>query len=351
MKQKQEITRRSFVKAAGGALAAGAALGGVPAIGALGANEKIGLGFIGVGGRGQHHLNQFARMDDVEIIAVADAQRDKRQQAARLVKDKKVAQFEDFRKLLERKDVDAVVVSTPGHWHAIPTILACQAEKDVYVEKPLGHNIKEGRAMVEAARKYDRVVQHGTQQRSGPTWIEAVEMIRSGELGKVNLVRTWNCWDINGMGGNIGNPPDSDPPEGVDYDLWLGPAPKRPFNPRRFDFSFYFFWDYSGGMLSAWGVHLFDVVMWAMGPTLLSVTTTGGKLVHKDMRDTPDTASVLFECPEYVFTYEMRHGNGNPPWGGMDPRHRVLWHERLDLDQPTGLHAVPRERPRQSKEG
>jgi predicted dehydrogenase len=104
----------------------------------------------------------------------------------------------------------------------------------------------------------------------------------------------------------------------LDYDLWLGPAPKRPFNPRHYDFYFYYFWDYSGGMLSAWGVHLFDVVLWAMGPTIKSVTTTGGKLIFNDVRETPDTAGVLFDCPDYVFTYEVRHGNGTPPWGGMD---------------------------------
>jgi len=318
MPSNQSMTRRDFVRAAGSVLAAGAALKGAPAVGALGANEKVNLGFIGVGGRGQFHVRQFSRMSDVNIVAVADVSETKRNAAASIVKNRKVLKFKDFRRLLERKDIDAVVVATPDHWHVIPTILACQAGKDVYVEKPLGHNIKEGRAAVRAARKYNRVVQVGLQQRSGPHWIEAINVIRSGKLGKINLVRTWNCWDIRSNGGDMDNPPDSDPPPGVDYDMWLGPAPKRPFNPRRFDFYFYFFWDYSGGMVSAWGVHLFDIVLWAMGPKILSVTTTGGKFVHKDMRDTPDTASVLFECPEYVLTYEMRHGNGNPPWGGMD---------------------------------
>jgi predicted dehydrogenase len=116
----------------------------------------------------------------------------------------------------------------------------------------------------------------------------------------------------------MGNPPDTAPPPGLDYDQWLGPAPKRPFNPRHYDFYFYYFWAYSGGMLSAWGVHLFDVVTWAMGPTIKSVTTTGGKFVFNDARETPDTAAVLFECPDYVFTYEVRHGNGKPPFGEMD---------------------------------
>ena len=319
MHGKSAMTRRSFIKAAGGALAAGAALKGAPAIGGIGANEKIGLGFIGVGARGTDHLRGFMKMDDVNIVAVADCSRSKRDAAVAKVKNSKVQAFEDYRKLLDLKDVDAVVVATPDHWHVIPSIHACQAGKDVYVEKPIGQNVREGRALVKAARKYDRVVQLGVQQRSGPTWIEAVDMIKSGKLGKVSLVRTWNCWDLKSIHADMGNPPDQPtPPAGVDYDLWLGPAPKRPFNPRHFDFYFYYFWNYSGGMLSAWGVHLFDVVTWAMGPTINSVTTIGGKLVFKDARDTPDTAAILFECPNYVFTYEVRHGNGKDPFGGMD---------------------------------
>jgi predicted dehydrogenase len=316
MNELLRITRRDFVKKTGETLAVGAALGALPAIGVQGANEKINLGFIGLGGRGYDHLRQFLQMNDVNIVALADASEEKRNRAQKAAAGAR--QFKDYRQLLELKDVDAVVVSTPDHWHAIPTILACQAGKDVYVEKPLGHNIKEGRAMVQAARKYKRVVQLGTQQRSGPHWIEAVQRIKSGELGKVSLVRTWNCWDLRSIHANMGNPPDTAPPPGLDYDQWLGPAPKRPFNPRHYDFYFYYFWAYSGGMLSAWGVHLFDVVTWAMGPTIKSVTTTGGKFVFNDARETPDTAAVLFECPDYVFTYEVRHGNGKPPFGEMD---------------------------------
>jgi predicted dehydrogenase len=310
------ITRRSFIAATGKTLGVAAALGAGPAVNVLGANEKIRLGFIGVGGRGSFHVKEFSEMNDVEIVAVADAAQAKRDRVKAALPHIKLCP--DYRQLLELKEVDAVVIATPDHWHAIPTLLACQAGKDVYVEKPLGHDIKEGRAMVAAARKYQRVVQLGTQQRSGPHWIEAVELIRSGQLGKVSLVRTWNCWDVKSIHADMGNPPDGDPPAGLDYDQWLGPAPKRPFNPRHYDFYFYYFWDYSGGMMSAWGVHLFDVVTWAMGPTINAVTTTGGKFVFQDARETPDTAAVLFECPGYVWTYEVRHGNGNPPWGGMD---------------------------------
>ena len=316
MKETKVITRREFVKRTGETLAVGAAWSAMPALNVRGANEKINLGFIGVGGRGFDHFNQFLAIKDVNVVAAADVSEAKRDRAK--AKAPGVRVFNDFRQLLELKEVDAVVVATPDHWHAIPTLLACQAGKDVYVEKPIGHNIKEGRAMVQAARKYDRVVQLGTQQRSGPHWAEAVQRIKSGELGKVSLVRAWNCWDIKSVHADMGNPPDAPTPAGLDYDMWLGPAPKRPFNPRHTDFYFYYFWNYSGGMLSAWGVHLFDIVTWAMGPTIKSVTTTGGKFVFQDVRETPDTAAVLFECPDYLFTYEVRHGNGKPPFGEMD---------------------------------
>jgi predicted dehydrogenase len=138
------------------------------------------------------------------------------------------------------------------------------------------------------------------------------------------------------MGGNIGNPPDGDPPPGVDYDMWLGPAPKRRFNPARFHFGFYFFWDYSGGMISAWGVHLFDVVAWALGHEILSVNTTGGKLVHDDLRETPDTADVAFECPGYTLAYTMRHGNGFPYYGELD--HGIDFHGTTGTLRINRLH-------------
>jgi predicted dehydrogenase len=322
MTERREVSRRSFIQqTAGSTLAACLASGAAPALGAIGANERINLGFIATGDRNSFHISQFKDMPDVGIVALCDVDRSHLEKAAASL-DGKPAQFEDFRKVLEMKEVDAVVVAPPEHWHAIPTIMACQAGKDVYVEKPLGHNIKEGRAIVDAAKKYNRIVAIGTQQRSGPHWIEAVEIIKSGKLGKISAVRCFNQWGINSMGGKgmqgIGNPPDSDPPEGVNYDRWLGPAPKRRFNPNRFHFYFYFFWDYSGGMVSAWGVHLHDIVLWAMGYDIRAVTCTGGNYVFKDNRETPDTAEVIWECPNYTFTYSVRHGNGRAVTGDMD---------------------------------
>ena len=315
---KGRLTRRKFLaRSSSGALVA--SLGAFPAIQALEAPQKVRLGFIGTGGRGQHHIQEFkTRMaDEIEIVALCDVDKSHLDAAAGIVGGS-VRKESDFRKVLDSKDVDAVVIATPDHWHAIPAVLACQAKKDVYVEKPLGHDIREGRLIADAAKKEGRVVTIGTQQRSAPHFIEAVRRIKAGEIGKVSFVHAWNAWSTTEMGGNIGNPPDSDPPAGVDYDTWLGPAPARKFNSNRFHFSFYFFWDYSGGMVSGWGVHLFDVVAWAMGPEILSVSSTGGKFVHQDMRDTPDTAEACFECPGYTLTYTMRHGNGFSPYGNMD---------------------------------
>ena len=296
------------------------------AAGAVGANDRIGLGFIGTGGRGGFHLDQFLSMPDVSVRAVCDVDAKRREAAAKRAGGE-VLKAKEYEKVLDSKDVDAVVVATPGHWHAIPTIKACLAGKDVYVEKPIGHNIREGRLIVNAAEKNKRIVMIGLQQRSGPHFAEAVKRIRDGEIGKVSFVHVWNAWGLNGMGSKgeagIGNPPDGDPPPWVDYDRWLGPAPKRPFNPLRFHFYFYFFWDYSGGMISAWGVHLFDIVLWAMGPEIKSVTTGGGKFIFKDARETPDTAEVVFECPGYTMSYSMRHANAYPYNGRMD--HGILF--------------------------
>ncbi|MBN1422747.1 MAG: Gfo/Idh/MocA family oxidoreductase [Planctomycetes bacterium] len=315
----EAFSRRSFLKGtAGGALAA--TLAGSSAR-VLGANERIRLGYIGTGGRGGFHLGQFGSMPDVENVAVCDVDRGHLEGAAKRAGPRAKA-FADFRKLIDLKDVDAVVVSPPDHWHAIPTIRACQAAKDVYVEKPIGHNIREGRAIADAAEKNDRIVVIGVQQRSGPHWIDAIAKIRKGDIGKVTLVHVWNSWSLGEMGGGggqgIGNPPDGPEPEGVDYDMWLGPAPKRAFNPARFHFTFYFHWDYAGGMVSDWGVHLFDVVLWAMGDEVLSAATAGGKHFFKDARETPDTVATTFECPGYTMVYTMRHANGLDPHGGMD---------------------------------
>jgi len=274
--------------------------------GAIGANEKIRMGWIGCGSRGRQLLREFREQSDVQVIAGCDVNR------PRLERFKKEAEtnidlYSDFRKLLERKDLDAVVVATNGHWHCLPTIHACQTGKDVYVEKPLAWSIGEGRMMVQAARKYDRIVMVGTQQRSMPHYQEAIDFIQSGQLGAISEVRAWNLENLAPAG--FGNPSDCDPPEGLDWDFWLGPAPKVPFNPNRLS-RHYWFWDYGGGWQSEWAVHMNDVTHWAMGVKApLSAAASGGNFACKDNRELPDTLEVIFEYPDFIYLYTSRQGN------------------------------------------
>jgi len=296
----QRVSRRAFLSASSTAAAVVATGGlGRRAAGAS-ANEKLGLALIGCGGQGTHDAQSMldAGAGTVELLAVADPDANHANDFVKEVsaKGQKPQIYEDFRKLLERKDIDIVVAGTPDHWHAIATILACQAGKDVYVEKPCSHNIKEGRAMVAAARKYQRIVQVGQQQRSDPHFREAMEyLLKKKPLGRISRTLTIN-YD-NETPGGIGNPPDQDaPPKGVNYDLWLGPAPKRKFNPNRFHHRFRWFYDYAGGKVCDWNVHLQDIVHWGMdviGP--LAVMASGGKQVLRDNSETPDLLDVVYE--------------------------------------------------------
>lgn len=301
-----KMNRRTFVSTTAAALAAPSTLKGARRV--IGPNDRIVAGFIGTGGMGRSNLRDFLLMKDVEVAAVCDVWEHSRAQAVKMT-DGKARSFSDFRHVLELKELDVIVVSTPDHWHALPTILACQAGKDVYVEKPLAHNIYEGRKMVEAAKKNNRIVQMGTQQRSGKHYQEAVELIRKGKIGRISRVATWNFGNESPRG--IGNFPDSDPPPGLDWDMYLGPAPKVPFNPSRFIWHFRWFWDYAGGMMTDWGAHHVDVVHWAMDVKApLSVSAAGGKYYIQDNRETPDTLEVLFEYPGFVLTYSHRSLNG-----------------------------------------
>jgi predicted dehydrogenase len=275
-------------------------------------SEKIRLILIGAGSRGNQLLDSFLPRPEAEIVGIVDVDDQHAGKTADRVKKAKgntPDSARDYRAMLDRKDVDGVIIATPDHWHALPSIHAVMAGKDVYVEKPVAHNVAEGQAMLRAARKTNKIMAVGTQQRSSPHFQRAVEIVRSGALGKVFWVQTWNYENISPTG--IGNYPDGDAPSSVDYDRWLGPAPARPFNPNRFHLLFRCFFDYAGGMMSDWGVHLNDIVLWALnakGPK--SVYTTGGILTSDDNRDTPDTMQVVYEFPECVLTYSMRKGNG-----------------------------------------
>ena len=299
------LTRRDFLGKSTKAIVAAPMLGTTLATRAVAASDKIRVGLVGCGGMGKGDLATFFLNPEVDCPVVCDIDDAHVAHAIALVEQKRGNRpngVKDFRRVIDRRDVDVVLVATPDHWHALPTIYACQAGKDVYVEKPLGKGMTEGRAMLEAARHNNRVVQMGTQWRSGKHYADAVEFVRSGKIGTVRMVRAWAYLD---WVGGIGNPPDSAPPDGVDYDLWLGPAPKRPFNPNRFHFNFRWFWDYAGGLMTDWGVHLLNICLWAMGPEPpRRVFSSGGKRIIDDNTETPDTQITVYDFPSYTLIFE-----------------------------------------------
>ena len=310
-------SRRSFLKTVAAGAAGAATLGSLPASSyarILGANERVSVGVIGLGGMARGHLRNLLEMKEIaQVTALCDVYGPHLDEAAQMAPE--ATRFADFRRLLEQADVDAVVIGTPDHWHALPTIMACQAGKDVYVEKPTSRVVEEGRAMVEAAEKHNRIVQVGTQQRSAQLYQDVVEIVRSGRLGPISFVRTWNY--SNAYPDGIGRPPDSEPPPELDWAMWLGPAPEVPYNPNRFD-RWRRFWDYAGGRMTDWGVHHLDIVQWAMEEDAPEATSAeGGKLVLDDNRETPDTLVATFRYPSFVCTYESRAGNEHTP-EGMD---------------------------------
>jgi len=268
------------------------------------ASNKIRFGLIGCGGRGRSLARLFASRPDVECACLCDPDPNRaRSEVRRLTPKggKPPRAVSDFRQALEDKDLHAVIVATPDHWHALPTVLACQAGKDVYVEKPASYSIWEGRQMVKAARKFSCVVQVGLQNRSAPYVHKAVAYLRSGKLGKIPLCKVYNLKS----GAPFRMPADSEPPKGVNYDLWLGPAPKRPFNRRRFHGGWYFLWDYCGGDMGNDGSHQLDVARWLIGKRApRSVHCVGGNLAFDDDREVPDTQVATFEFGGTVMTFE-----------------------------------------------
>lgn len=266
-------SRRTFLKTS----VAASSLFAVPMIipaRAFGANERVVTGHIGMGGQGKANLNSFLGTKRVSPALVCDVDSERSAQAADIVAKagQKAEVVGDYRKILDRKDIDAVVVSTPDHWHAPITIAACQAGKDVYCEKPLTLSIAEGRLMVNAARENKRMVQTGSQQRSGKEFRQACELVRNGAIGKVHTVLV-GIPKPNHPGMPI---PDSDPPSNLDYNRWLGPAPQRPYNKNRVHYNFRFFRDYSGGQMTNFGAHHLDIAQWGLGVDGLGPVTTEG---------------------------------------------------------------------------
>jgi predicted dehydrogenase len=269
------------------------------------ANEKVILAAIGVGGRGSSLIDGFSARPDVAFAYLCDLDPRRGVTTVDLVakrQGKAPKHVQDFRRVLDDKSVDAVVVATPDHWHGPATVFACQAGKDVYVEKPASHNIAEGRAMVRAARKYGRVVQVGTQCRSARYVRTALDYLHSGKLGSVHLVKVYNLKS----GGDFHKGSDSSPPEGFDHDVWLGAAPKRPYNSTTFHGGWHAYWDFSGGDMADDGVHQLDIARWLIGKNFpTAVQSTGGKLAFHDDREVPDTQVVAYDFGDLLMTFEL----------------------------------------------
>ncbi|MEP6916411.1 MAG: Gfo/Idh/MocA family oxidoreductase [Acidobacteriota bacterium] len=274
-------------------------------------NETVRMAVVGCGGRGGSHVSAWPAIPNVEIVALCDV--DESHLAAKLkMLDskglKKPATYVDMRKLLEDKNIDAVSIASPNHWHTLQTIWATQAGKDVYVEKPCSHNIFESQQIVAAARKYDRIVQQGSQSRSSPALREAVDRLRKGEFGEVYMSRGL-CYKWRDT---IGKTPVSAVPAGVDYDLWTGPAPKRDFSKNRFHYNWHWMWDTGNGDLGNQGIHEVDIARWGLGVTHpTKVTSIGGKFMFDDDQETPNTITSAFEFmvdgrPK-MMTFEVRH--------------------------------------------
>lgn len=299
-----DVNRREFLgssaRNAAGMAAGMVGLGGAAASASVQngtSGDRVRVGVIGVRAHGRSLAVTLAGFPDVEIAAVCDVDESLLPQASEAVAEiqtRTPKAERDFRRLLDDPKIDAVVIAAPDHWHAKMAVLACDAGKDVYVEAPASHNVIEGFLTTAAARRHGRVVQTGLQQRSGPHFQSAVEFVRTGKLGRVHLARAWTAH----LRKPIGFKRSIDAPTSVDYDMWLGPAPARSFSPNRFHHNWRWFWDYGGGELAAWGVHLLDVARWGLGVELPNrISATGGKFHFNDEQETPDTLTVNFEFP------------------------------------------------------
>jgi len=303
---KSEISRRHFLR--NGSLLLGA--GSLPLQGCgrffgVPASEKLTVAFIGVGLQGRNNMEDFCQTGYINVKTLCDVDDSQIAAAQKLLSNhqsKSAGIEKDYRMILDDPEIDAVVISSPDHWHPLQTIHSVQAGKDVYVEKPLSHNVEEAKKMVEYAEKTGRIVQMGTQQHSGEHYHEAVKLIREGEIGDVGTVRSW----VTHLRDPLPPKPDCEPPEGVDFDLWLGPAPSRPFNPSKFHYNWRWFWDTGSGELGNWGVHQIDIACWALElRDPIAVYSTGGNRVE-DMCETPDYQTAVYEYPDLTLIWEHR---------------------------------------------
>ncbi|MDQ2658415.1 MAG: Gfo/Idh/MocA family oxidoreductase [Bacteroidota bacterium] len=305
-------SRRTFLRNSG-SLLAGAAL--TPLVytrmnAGISQNDKLTVALIGCNGMGMYDLTDHLKQPGIECGALCDVDNNILQERAKTIQQltgKTPKLYNDYRQVIDDPDIDIVIIGTPDHWHCLPAVEACAAGKDVYVEKPLANSIGECQVMLKAARKYNRIVQVGQQQRSGQHWQDVIALVRSGNLGDIRKIKTWGYFEYG-----KGNPrvPDSPIPEGVDYNTWLGPAPKHPFNKNRFHGTWRHYWDHGGGLLTDWGVHLLDIPLWAMNVKFpKAVMASGGIYSYSDNAiETPDTLNVLYDFG--TFTLEWDHAGG-----------------------------------------
>lgn len=301
-------SRRAFLKRAAATAGAAFAIGGTKSSGqVLGANDRVRVAVAGINGRGQSFLAGFGGMKDVEIAYLVDPDSRLFAPRSKMVSDKAgytPACIQDVRQALDDKDLDAIAIVTPNHWHALMAIWACQAGKDAYVEKPCCHNLFEGRQLVEAARKYDRLVQHGTQRRSDPKWVQLTSDVRNGKYGKLLVAYAYDCRDrlSNGI-----EQPQAPPPE-LDFDIYLGPAPEQPFRTNLVHYNWHWRWDFGNGEIGNLGSHDLDVCRWAMpeGSAPKSVLSLGGRFGYTDQGETPNTHLTLFDFGEVKLVHQAR---------------------------------------------
>ena len=303
-------SRRKFIKNTVSASTATFLAPSIVSASVFGANDRINAVVLGVNGRGKNHISSLMKQKNVHVTKLCDPDRNlllKRQREFKNKYNKDVSLEQDLRKVMDDKDIDVVSIASPNHWHALSVIWACQAGKDVYVEKPGSHNIFEGRKMVEAAQKYDRIVQHGVQLRSSPAINEAIGLLRDGYIGNVYMARglvfRWR--------GDIGDKGFSSVPKGLDYDLWTGPAPKRPFTENLVHYNWHWHWDYGNGDVGNQGIHETDLCMWGLDVGLpTKITSMGGKFLWDDCKEVPEVLTSVYNYPEEgkIIQFEVR------PW-------------------------------------
>lgn len=305
-----DYSRRSFLKKTAAASSVAIVAPTVVSSKVFGANDRINAAVLGVHGRGKNHISSLMNQENVEVTVLCDPDMNLLNERQKSFKEKyghSVSLEQDIRRVMENKDIDVVTIATPNHWHSLAVIWACQAGKDAYVEKPGSHNIWEGRKMVEAVHKYDRIVQHGVQLRSSPAVNEAIKLMREGYIGRVYMARglvfRWR--------GDIGDKGFSPVPDGLDYDLWTGPAPKRPFTRNLVHYNWHWHWDYGNGDVGNQGIHETDLCMWGLDVGLpTKITSMGGKFLWDDCKEVPEVLTSVYNYPDEdkIIQFEVR------PW-------------------------------------